>query len=183
MFTVIIGNNGLGKSNIIKGLQVALCGVLRFIPTLPGTLPFRRIIEKDDVLVKWSASSGGFVKNMGDTSLTLGFAEIVGNETKASSFGLVFRQETVYEEISPNDKPDKTDLDESIHLIPDQFILKDYGKSIYDNFVTKAELIPVFANFETSRLTEIEKRKQAKKEKMNQRLLKMTIYLINIFYL
>ncbi|MES2389145.1 MAG: AAA family ATPase, partial [Bacteroidota bacterium] len=67
-FTVVIGNNGLGKSSVLKAAQVALGGLLQSIPTLPAKPVFRRLFKPDEQFMEWSENTKSWQNEPADTA-------------------------------------------------------------------------------------------------------------------
>ena len=61
--TVIIGNNTVGKTTILKALQVGLGAFLQSLPTLPGGAAYRRNFMKLDRYKPFDAEKRDYVPN------------------------------------------------------------------------------------------------------------------------
>jgi predicted ATP-binding protein involved in virulence len=62
-FTVAIGNNGLGKSTLLRALQVSLGAFLQSMPNLPANALYRRQFRPDERLVKFDPERRDFISN------------------------------------------------------------------------------------------------------------------------
>ena len=70
-FTVFIGNNGLGKTAVLKAVQVGLGAILQSIPTLPSRPTFRRQFKKEEQFKAWSELTKSLEVNPENTRLTI----------------------------------------------------------------------------------------------------------------
>ena len=62
-FTIVIGNNGVGKSSILKGLQVALGAYLQSLKKLPPSTIYRRQFRPDERRVFYSEIERDYVSD------------------------------------------------------------------------------------------------------------------------
>lgn len=62
-FTVVIGNNGLGKSTILKAAQVACGAFLQSLPVLPSTPLYRRNIKQGEKHVWFDADKKDYLNS------------------------------------------------------------------------------------------------------------------------
>lgn len=67
-FTVVIGDNGTGKSSLLHALQVALGAYLQCLPLLASPL-YRRQFKSQEKFVKWSADEMDYVASKEETSI------------------------------------------------------------------------------------------------------------------
>ena len=65
-FTVVIGDNSLGKSSLLHALQVALGAYLQCLP-IPASAVYRRQFRKQEVFVKWNDSEIDYSANEQET--------------------------------------------------------------------------------------------------------------------
>jgi predicted ATP-binding protein involved in virulence len=65
-FTVVIGDNSLGKSSLLHALQVALGAYLQCLP-IPASAVYRRQFRKQEVFVRWSESERDYNAKEQDT--------------------------------------------------------------------------------------------------------------------
>lgn len=67
-FTAAIGDNGMGKSTLLYGLQVALGAYLQCLP-IPASPVYRRQFKKSERYIKWDADQRSYVSNRDETSV------------------------------------------------------------------------------------------------------------------
>ncbi|WP_448103507.1 AAA family ATPase [Pedobacter panaciterrae] len=134
-FIVAIGNNGLGKSTLLKAVQVSLGAFLQSMPLLPATPIYRRQFKKDDRLVKFDAARKDFLPNK---ELPL------------------IRTEAEYKESGESKKL----IWSRIHMLSNSTThnrhhsqgIIDYATSLFDHHGDDQEtLYPVLANFQINR--------------------------------
>ena len=77
-FTVVIGDNSLGKSSLLHALQVALGAYLQCLP-IPASAVYRRQFRKQEVFVKWSEDDRDYNANGQDTLIKV-FAQFNNNQ-------------------------------------------------------------------------------------------------------
>ncbi|PSL36008.1 AAA family ATPase [Chitinophaga ginsengisoli] len=65
-FTVVIGDNSLGKSSLLHALQVALGAYLQCLP-IPASAVYRRQFRQQEVFVKWNDADRGYSANEQET--------------------------------------------------------------------------------------------------------------------
>lgn len=68
-FTVAIGDNGMGKSTLLYGLQVALGAYLQCLP-IPSSKVYRRQFKKSERYIKWDQDERGYLANRQETLIT-----------------------------------------------------------------------------------------------------------------
>lgn len=73
-FTVVIGDNGMGKSSLLHALQVTLGAYLQCLP-IPASPVYRRQFKKQEVFTKWNADVRDYASNSEET-LIRAFAQI-----------------------------------------------------------------------------------------------------------
>jgi len=65
-FTAAIGDNGMGKSTLLYGLQVALGAYLQCLP-IPGSPVYRRQFKKSERFIRWDVEEKSYVSNRDET--------------------------------------------------------------------------------------------------------------------
>lgn len=67
-FTVVIGDNGVGKSSLLYALQVALGAYFQCLP-IPASPVYRRQFKREEKYVKWDISEKDYISNRGETQV------------------------------------------------------------------------------------------------------------------
>jgi predicted ATP-binding protein involved in virulence len=65
-FTAAIGDNGMGKSTLLYGLQVALGAYLQCLP-IPASPVYRRQFKKSERYIRWDVDERSYVSNREET--------------------------------------------------------------------------------------------------------------------
>jgi predicted ATP-binding protein involved in virulence len=130
-FTVVIGNNGMGKSSILKAVQVALGAVTQSIPTLPGRDIFRRQFKRNEVFKKYNINTGSEDSNVEDTEIVC-----------KASVVMPFRPDNAIQWRRVYLKARETS-----HNANDSSEIIEHGKNIYNFYNSKESAIPVLCNF------------------------------------
>lgn len=82
-FTAAIGDNGMGKSTLLYGLQVALGAYLQCLP-IPASPVYRRQFKKSERYIKWDADQRSYVSNREET--LVGVLSEFGSDRKEISW-------------------------------------------------------------------------------------------------
>lgn len=78
-FTAAIGDNGMGKSTLLYGLQVALGAYLQCLP-IPASPVYRRQFKKSERYIRWDSDERSYVSNREET--LVGVTSEFGSEKK-----------------------------------------------------------------------------------------------------
>ena len=81
-FTVVIGDNSLGKSSLLHALQVALGAYLQCLP-IPASAVYRRQFRKQEVFVKWRDDEIDYSANEQETLIKV-FAQFNNDQIEWS---------------------------------------------------------------------------------------------------
>lgn len=137
-FTVVIGNNGLGKSSILKAAQVACGAFLQSLPILPSTPLYRRNFKLSEQHVwydndKKDYISADFIDSTNQTT-------IVAAGTPNDSGSIEWRRSLSKTGTTSHKKPDKDQIEA-------------YALGLMDSYnKNEVAYFPVLANFESTRV-------------------------------
>ncbi len=81
-FTVVIGDNSLGKSSLLHALQVALGAYLQCLP-IPASAVYRRQFRKQEVFVRWNDGKKDYSANKQETLIKV-FAQFNNDQIEWS---------------------------------------------------------------------------------------------------
>lgn len=81
-FTVVIGDNSLGKSSLLHALQVTLGAYLQCLP-IPASAVYRRQFRRQEVFVKWNDGKRDYRANNQDTLIKV-FAQFNNDQIEWS---------------------------------------------------------------------------------------------------
>lgn len=153
LFTVVIGNNGLGKSTILKAAQVACGAFLQSLPVLPSTALYRRNFKASERHVWFDQDKRDYLSAdfVDPTHLT----SIVA-EGHADSQPISWQRTLLKSGSTTHKNPEKAEIEQYA-----QSLLKRYN----DNAVC---YFPVLANFESTRVNAQVKKVDKSWAKMNR---------------
>lgn len=134
-FTVAIGNNGLGKSTLLRAVQVSLGAFLQSVPTLPANASYRRQFKNDERLIKFHPERRDFLPNK-DNPLIVTYA-------------------TWQKGDKVNDikwKREYLRSNSTTHKREDSAQIISYANELFDNHGSDQEMLyPIMANFQINR--------------------------------
>lgn len=147
-FTVVIGDNGMGKSSLIHALQAALGAYLQCLP-IPASRVYRRQIKPGEIRVTWDSVLKEYTSSKENTCI---FSKAVLNDTEVEWRRVMLNKRTT--------SHNRLDTGQLIDAVDDLLKLRDEKKNI---------ALPVIANFSTVRAA-TQQRKGAKAQTKRSRL-------------
>ena len=147
-FTVVIGDNGMGKSSLIHALQAALGAYLQCLP-IPASRVYRRQIKPGEIRVTWDSILKEYTSSKENTCI---FSKAVLNDTEVEWRRVMLNKRTT--------SHNRLDTGQLIDAVDDLLKLRDEKKNI---------ALPVIANFSTVRAA-TQQRKGAKAQTKRSRL-------------
>ncbi len=147
-FTVVIGDNGMGKSSLIHALQAALGAYLQCLP-IPASRVYRRQIKPSEIRVTWDSVLKEYTSSKENTCI---FSKAVLNETVVEWRRVMLNKRTT--------SHNRLDTGQLIDAVDDLLKHRDEKKNI---------ALPVIANFSTVRAA-TQQRKGAKAQTKRSRL-------------
>ncbi|MDI5889164.1 AAA family ATPase [Flavobacterium yafengii] len=131
-FTAAIGDNGMGKSTLLYGLQVALGAYLQCLP-IPASPVYRRQFKKSERYIRWDVDERSYVSNREET--LVGVTSEFGSDKKEVRWSRV---------MSPSGKTSHNKY--LCHELMDAV-----DELLYKRETNKREIFPVVASFGTER--------------------------------
>jgi predicted ATP-binding protein involved in virulence len=147
-FTVVIGDNGMGKSSLIHALQAALGAYLQCLP-IPASRVYRRQIKPGEIRVTWDSVLKEYTSSKENTCI---FSKAVLNDTEVEWRRVMLNKRTT--------SHNRLDTGQLIDAVDELLKLRDEKKNI---------ALPVIANFSTVRAA-TQQRKGAKAQTKRSRL-------------
>lgn len=147
-FTVVIGDNGMGKSSLIHALQAALGAYLQCLP-IPASRVYRRQIKPSEIRVIWDSVLKEYKSSKENTCIS---SKAVLNDTEVEWRRVMLNKRTT--------SHNRLDTGQLIDAVDDLLKLRDEKKII---------ALPVIANFSTVRAA-TQQRKGAKAQTKRSRL-------------
>jgi len=147
-FTVVIGDNGMGKSSLIHALQAALGAYLQCLP-IPASRVYRRQIKLGEIRVTWDSVLKEYTSSKENTCI---FSKAVLNDTEVEWRRVMLNKRTT--------SHNRLDTGQLIDAVDELLKLRDEKKNI---------ALPVIANFSTVRAA-TQQRKGAKAQTKRSRL-------------
>ena len=147
-FTVVIGDNGMGKSSLIHALQAALGAYLQCLP-IPASRVYRRQIKPGEIRVTWDSVLKEYTSSKENTCVS---SKAVLNDTEVEWRRVMLNKRTT--------SHNRLDTGQLIDAVDDLLKLRDEKKNI---------ALPVIANFSTVRAA-TQQRKGAKAQTKRSRL-------------
>lgn len=147
-FTVVIGDNGMGKSSLIHALQAALGAYLQCLP-IPASRVYRRQIKPGEIRVTWDSVLKEYASSKENTCI---YSKAVLNDTEVEWRRVMLNKRTT--------SHNRLDTGQLIDAVDKLLKLRDEKKNI---------ALPVIANFSTVRAA-TQQRKGAKAQTKRSRL-------------
>lgn len=147
-FTVVIGDNGMGKSSLIHALQAALGAYLQCLP-IPASRVYRRQIKPSEIRVTWDSVLKEYASSKENTCI---YSKAVLNDTEVEWRRVMLNKRTT--------SHNRLDTGQLIDAVDKLLKLRDEKKNI---------ALPVIANFSTVRAA-TQQRKGAKAQTKRSRL-------------
>lgn len=128
---VAIGDNGLGKSTILKASQVALGGLIQSIPSLPARPVFRRQFRPNEIFRKYNP-----ITKSEDTN---------PENTQISCIALTYQNNIIsWKRVYLNGR-------ETSHNSKDSAEIIKFGTDLFTHYNSKGKPLVVLANFTAQR--------------------------------